>query len=33
MVRALMARETGLLAQLRAVPAPITSFAVETSNN
>jgi uncharacterized protein len=33
MVRALMARETGLLAQLRAVPAPITSFAVETSAN
>ncbi len=33
MVRALMARETGLLAQLRAVPAPITTFAVETSTN
>jgi Lon protease-like protein len=33
MVRALIARETGLLAQLRAVPAPITTFAVETSAN
>jgi Lon protease-like protein len=33
MVRALMARETGLLSQLRAVPAPITSFAVEYSFN
>jgi Lon protease-like protein len=33
MVRALMARETGLLSQLRAVPAPITSFAVEHSCN
>jgi uncharacterized protein len=33
MVRALMARETGLLSQLRAVPAPITSFAVEHSFN
>jgi len=33
MVRALLARETGLLAQLRAVPAPITTFAVEHSTN
>ncbi len=33
MVRALMARETGLLSQLRAIPAPITSFAVEHSFN
>ncbi|NMI01159.1 LON peptidase substrate-binding domain-containing protein [Pseudonocardia acidicola] len=33
MVRALMARETGLLAHLRAVPAPITTFAVEHSFN
>lgn len=33
MVRALIARETGLLAQLRAVPAPITTFAVEHSTN
>jgi uncharacterized protein len=33
MVRALMARETGLLSQLRAVPAPISTFAVETSPN
>ena len=33
MVRALLAREAGLLAQLRAVPAPITTYAVEHSNN
>jgi len=33
MVRALMARETGLLSQLRAVPAPMTTFAVEHSFN
>jgi uncharacterized protein len=33
MVRMLLARETGLLSQLHAVPAPVTSFAVETSNN
>jgi Lon protease-like protein len=33
MVRALLARETGLLTQLRAVPAPITTFAVEHSSN
>ncbi len=33
MVRLLLARETGLLAQLRAVPAPITTYAVESSAN
>ncbi|MHC8505471.1 LON peptidase substrate-binding domain-containing protein [Pseudonocardia artemisiae] len=33
MVRALMARETGLLTHLRAVPAPMTTFAVEHSFN
>lgn len=33
LVRTLLARETGLLSQLRAVPAPITTFAVEYSNN
>jgi uncharacterized protein len=33
MVRTLLARETGLLSQLGAVPAPITTFAVETSVN
>jgi len=33
MVRAMLARETGLLSQLRAVPAPITTFAVEHSFN
>ena len=33
MIRAMLARETGLLSQLRAVPAPITSFAVEYSFN
>ena len=33
MVRALLARETGLFTQLRAVPAPLTSFAVEHSAN
>ena len=33
MVRALLAREAGLLAQLRAVPTPITTYAVEHSNN
>ncbi|MEJ3654299.1 LON peptidase substrate-binding domain-containing protein [Actinomycetes bacterium KLBMP 9759] len=33
MVRAMLARETGLLTQLRAVPAPITAYAVEHSFN
>jgi Lon protease-like protein len=33
MIRMLLARETGLLSQLHAVPAPITSFAVENSTN
>ena len=33
MVRSLLTRETGLLTQLRAVPAPITTFAVEHSSN
>jgi uncharacterized protein len=33
MVRAMLARETGLLAHLRAVPAPITTYAVEHSFN
>jgi hypothetical protein len=33
LVRTLMARETGLLTQLRAVPAPITTYAVEHSAN
>ncbi len=33
MVRLLLARETGLLAMLRAVPAPMTTFAVENSPN
>jgi Lon protease-like protein len=33
MVRLLLARETGLLTQLRAVPAPISTFAVENSAN
>lgn len=33
MVRMLLARETGLLTQLRAVPAPITTFSVEHSAN
>jgi Lon protease-like protein len=33
MVRALIARETGLLQQLHAVPAPITTFAVDHSFN
>lgn len=33
MVRALLARETGLLTLLRAVPAPITAYAVEHSTN
>jgi uncharacterized protein len=33
MVRMLMARETGLLTQLHAVPAPITTYAVEYSFN
>ncbi len=33
MVRSLLARETGLLTQLRAVPAPITTYAVEHSFN
>jgi Lon protease-like protein len=33
MVRAFLARETGLLAQLRAVPAPIATYLVEHSTN
>lgn len=33
MIRGLLARETGLLSELRAVPAPITTFAVEHSYN
>ncbi|GAY10603.1 LON peptidase substrate-binding domain-containing protein [Pseudonocardia sp. N23] len=33
LVRALLVRETGLLGQLRAVPAPMTTFAVEQSQN
>lgn len=33
LIRELLARETGLLTQLRAVPAPITSYAVEHSHN
>lgn len=33
MVRALLARETGLLTHLRAVPAPLTSFMVDYSRN
>jgi uncharacterized protein len=33
MVRSLLARETGLLTQLRAVPAQITTFAVDHSFN
>jgi hypothetical protein len=33
MVRALLAREAGLLSRLRAVPAPITTYAVEHSFN
>jgi Lon protease-like protein len=33
LVRVLLARETGLLTQLRAVPAPITTYAVEHSFN
>ncbi len=33
MVRSLLARETGLLTQLRAVPAPITTYAVDHSFN
>ena len=33
MIRMFLARETGLLGQLRAVPAPITSFSVEHSAN
>jgi Lon protease-like protein len=33
MVRALLARETGLLTHLKAVPAPITTYAVEHSVN
>ena len=32
-VRLLLARETGLLTQLRAVPAPITTYSVEHSAN
>ena len=33
LVRVLLARETGLLSQLRAVPAPITTFSVDHSVN
>jgi Lon protease-like protein len=33
LVRLLLARETGLLSQLRAVPAPITTYAVDHSVN
>ena len=33
MVRLMLARETGLLTNLRAVPAPITTFSVESSPN
>jgi uncharacterized protein len=33
MIRVLLARETGLLTQLRAVPTPITTYAVEHSIN
>ncbi|MHA6622024.1 LON peptidase substrate-binding domain-containing protein [Pseudonocardia sp. DLS-67] len=33
LVRALLARETSLLAELRAVPAPITTYAVDHSVN
>jgi uncharacterized protein len=33
MIRMLLARETGLLTHLRAVPAPLTTFAVEHSAN
>jgi Lon protease-like protein len=33
MTRALLARETGLLVQLKAVPAPLTTYAVENSVN
>lgn len=33
MVRQLMAREAGLLAQLRAVPAPMTTYGVEHGTN
>ncbi|HXV92240.1 MAG TPA: LON peptidase substrate-binding domain-containing protein [Pseudonocardia sp.] len=33
MVRAMLAREAGMLGQLRAVPAPMTTFAVEHSVN
>jgi uncharacterized protein len=33
LVRVLLARETGLLSQLRAVPAPITTYAVDHSLN
>jgi uncharacterized protein len=33
MVRAMLSREAGLLSQLRAVPAPMTSFAVDHSYN
>ena len=33
MIRVMLARETGLLTQLRAVPAPITTYAVEHSTN
>jgi uncharacterized protein len=33
MIRSLLARETALLGRLRAVPAPITTYAVEHSHN
>jgi hypothetical protein len=33
MVRALLARESVLLSRLRAVPAPLTSYALEFSDN
>ena len=33
LIRTLLARETGLLARLRAVPAPITTYAVDHSIN
>ncbi|MGI5129395.1 LON peptidase substrate-binding domain-containing protein [Pseudonocardia sp. CA-107938] len=33
MVRVFLARETGLLAQLRAVPAPMTTYSVEHGHN
>jgi hypothetical protein len=33
MVRALLYREASLLSELRAVPAPLSSYAVEHSDN